>query len=134
MHKEFCAWFTQNIDRAQKKKQREAGVPIHKSSYGQAAKVMDIAAKVYVRYCAKPSPDVARTLAPMLHGALDNQIIRHLIARFHCAGITSENLEDVDREKYDKLQSLLHKEILEDFYSAIHPVEYDDIMFRRLNR
>ena len=55
-------------------------------------------------------------------------------ARFPCAGITSENLEDVDREKYDKLQSLLHKEILEDFYSAIHPVEYDDIMFRRLNR
>ena len=134
LHGKFCTWFTQNVDRAQKKKQREAGVSIHKSSYGQAAKVLDIAAKVYVHYCAKPSPDVALTLAPMLHGALDNQIIKHLIARFPCAGISSENLEDVDREKYDKLQSLLHKEILENFYSAIHPVEYDDIMFRRLNR
>ncbi len=68
--------------------------------------MLDITAKVYVHYCAKPSPDVARTLAPMLHGALDNQIIKHLITRFPSAGTTSENLEDVDREKYGKLQSL----------------------------
>jgi hypothetical protein len=96
--------------------------------------VLDITAKVYVRYCAKPSPDIARTLAPMLRGALDNQIIKHLIARFPCAGITSESLEDVDRGKYDKLQALVNQQILEDFCSAIDPVEYDDIMFRRLNR
>ncbi|MFY9906234.1 MAG: hypothetical protein WBD45_14505 [Terriglobales bacterium] len=69
-----------------------------------------------------------------LRALLDNQIIKHLILRFPSAGINSGSLEDVDRDKYDKLQSLLHKEILEDFYSAIHPVEYDDIMFRRLNR
>jgi hypothetical protein len=52
MHAEFCVWFTQNIDRAQKKKQREKFAPVLKSSYGQAAKVLDIAAKVYVYYCA----------------------------------------------------------------------------------
>ena len=60
MHADFCGWFTQNIDRAQKKKQRESGAAIRKSSYGQAAKVIDIAAKVYVYYCALPSREPHR--------------------------------------------------------------------------
>lgn len=134
MHAEFCEWFTQNIDRAQKKKQREKSTTVHKSSYGQAAKVLGIAAKVYVYYCAMPSPEIAEVLIPLLHGAMDNKIVQHLIAKFPETGIKSEKLEDIDSQKYEQLQSLVAKEIVDDFHSEIYPVQYDDIMFRRLNR
>ena len=96
MHADFCGWFTQNIDRAQKKKQRESGAAIRKSSYGQAAKVIDIAAKVYVYYCALPSRD-AQVLLLLLHGAVDNEIVKHLIRKFPDAGVKSKQLEDIDR-------------------------------------
>lgn len=134
MHADFCAWFTQNIDRAQKRKQRESGAAIRKSSYGQAAKVIDIAAKVYVYYCALPSRETAQVLLPLLNGAVDNEIVKHLIRKFPDAGVESKQLEDIDRPKYDQLQSLVRREIREDFNSEIVPVQYDDILFRRLNR
>lgn len=133
-HADFCCWFTQNIDRAQKKKQRESGAAIRKSSYGQAAKVIDIAAKVYVYYCALPSRESAQALVPLLHGALDNEIVKHLIQKFPETRIKSKQLEDIDRPKYEQLQSLVGREIREDFNSEILPVQYDDILFRRLNR
>src|SRR5258708_14891217 len=71
-HAEFCAWFTQNIDTAEKKLKNGRIKPAGPSSYGHAAKVLDITAKVYVYYCTEPSPEVARLLIPMLHGAIDN--------------------------------------------------------------
>jgi hypothetical protein len=81
-----------------------------------------------------PLHEVAQMLVPILHGALDNQIIEHLIGRFPEEGISSNSLEDVDRAKYEQLQSLVVREVLDDFHSEIYPVQYDDIMFRRLNR
>ena len=93
MHADFCGWFTQNIERAQKKKQRESGAAIRKSSYGQAAKVIDIAAKVYVYYCALPSRESAQVLIPLLHGALDNKIVKHLIQKFPETRIKSKQLK-----------------------------------------
>jgi hypothetical protein len=113
LHEDFCNWFTENVPRAQKKKQREAGAPIKKSSYGQAAKVMDIAAKVYVYYCNMPSPEIARVIVPILHGALDNEIVQHLIRKFPGAGVKSEALEDIDCNKYQQLQSLVAKDVQE---------------------
>ena len=50
-----AAGLHRTLTEQQKKKQRESGAAIRKSSYGQAAKVIDIAAKVYVYYCALPS-------------------------------------------------------------------------------
>jgi hypothetical protein len=70
----------------------------------------------------------------MLHGALDNQIIGHLTERFPEGGVRAKAIQDVDRIEYERLQLLLAKEIQEDFHSAIYPVQYDDLMFRRLNR
>lgn len=133
-HAEFCAWFTEKIDTAEKKLKNGRIKPAGPSSYGHAAKVLDITAKVYVYYCAQPSPEVAQMIVPMLHGALDNQIIGHLIQRFPKAGITAETINNVDRGEYEKLQSLVNTEIREDFNSEIYPVQYDDILFRRLNR
>jgi hypothetical protein len=110
------------------------GEPVHRSSYGQAAKVLDIAAKVYVYYCNMPSPEIAKALIPMLRGALDNNVVQHLIGKFPEVGVRSNNLEDIDRNKYEQLQSLVVKDVQGDFHSEIFPVQYDDIMFRRFNR
>jgi hypothetical protein len=136
IHSEFCIWFTQDVRIAERKvgKKVERTILAHASSFGHAAKVLDIAAKVYVYYCSLPSPEVAEILLPLLNGGLDNQIISDLIQRFPDSGITSENLEDVDRLKYERLQSLVRERIREDFRSSIHPVQYDDILFRKLNR
>jgi hypothetical protein len=136
LHAEFCVWFIQNIQIAERTvgKKAKRTIPAHATSFGHAAKVLDIAVKVYIYYCSLPSTDVATSLIQLLHGGLDNQIIRHLIERFPDGGITSENLEDVDRVKYEQLQGLVRRQIREDFHSAIHPVQHDDILFRKLNR
>ena len=76
----------------------------------------------------------AQVLIPLLHSALDNEIVKHLIQKFPETRIKSKQLEDIDRPKYEQLQSLVGREIREDFNSEILPVQYDDILFRRLNR
>ena len=50
-HRSFCEWFTQNVPAAEKKLKNARVQPREPSSYGQAAKVLDIAIKVYVYYC-----------------------------------------------------------------------------------
>jgi len=134
-HAKFCEWFTKHIQIAERtvgKKKRT--IPAHPSSFGHAAKVLDIVAKVYFLYCSLPSPEVADRLLPFLHGGLDNQIIQQLIGRFGDSGVVSKNLEDVDDHKYAQLQAPVCKQIREDFGSLIHPVQFDDILFRKLNR
>jgi hypothetical protein len=66
-HADFCQWFMQSISTAEKKFKNGQTKPSRPCSYGQAAKVLDVAAKVYVYYCAQPSFETARRLVPMLH-------------------------------------------------------------------
>jgi lambda repressor-like predicted transcriptional regulator len=70
----------------------------------------------------------------MLHGAVDNPMMQHLASRYPDAGLKSKTIEEVDREEYRKLQRLVAQDIQRDFQSEILPVQYDDIMWRRLNR
>ena len=131
-HAELCNWFTQNIRTAERKGKNP--IPEGSCSYGQAAKVVNISAKVYVYYCALPSSNAAQVLVPMLHAALDEGMIEHLRKRFPGAGIQARTNKAVDRDEYERLRSHVAKEIQEDFRSEIFPVQYDDITFRRLNR
>ena len=73
-------------------------------------------------------------ITPMLHGAVDTPIMSHLASRFPNAGVTSRTIEQVDRDGYQRLQSLVAQDIEGNFQSEILPVQYDDIMWRRLNR
>jgi hypothetical protein len=41
---------------------------------------------------------------------------------------------ETDRDEYDRLQILVRKDIRENYRDEIHPVQYDDLAFRRLNR
>ena len=70
MHDNFCRWFVQNIKLAKKSEP---------SSYGHAAKILDLALKVYVYYCKMPNPELAEMLIPRLNAAIDGPILRHLL-------------------------------------------------------
>jgi hypothetical protein len=131
MHRGFCQWFVKTIRLA------KTDEP---SSYGHAAKVLDLALKVYVYYCKMPSPAKAESLMPRLNGAIDTPILRHLF----------KNLEDIyrkpypphylwtikmiDKEDYDLLQKVIRQDIRDSFGDNILPVQYGEIMGRRLNR
>ena len=69
MHRDFCQWFVKTIKLAKTEEP---------SSYGHAAKVLDLALKVYVYYCKMPSPEKAESLMPRLNGGIDTPILRHL--------------------------------------------------------
>jgi len=66
-HADFCEWFMRSISTAEKRFKNGQTKPSRACSYGQAAKVLDVSAKVYVYYCSQPSPEAARRLVPMLH-------------------------------------------------------------------
>jgi hypothetical protein len=61
MHRGFCQWLIRTIRLA-----KIEGAP----SNGHAAKVLDLALKVYVYYCKMPSPATADSLMPRLNGLL----------------------------------------------------------------
>jgi hypothetical protein len=130
MHRDFCQWFVKTIRLA------KTGEP---SSYGHAAKVIDLALKVYVYYCKMPNPAKAESLIPRLNGSIDTPILRHLFKRiedFYGKPYPPHHLwsiKTINREDYDLLQKLILQDIRDSFDDSISPVEYDDIMERRLN-
>ena len=131
MHRAFCQWFVKTIKLA---KTEES------SSYGHAAKVLDLALKVYVYYCKMPSPAKADSLIPRLNGVMDTPILRHLYKRLE--DIYGKpypphhlwSIKTINREDYELLQKIILQEIRDSFDGRILPVQYDDIMGRRLNR
>jgi hypothetical protein len=50
-------------------------------SFGYAAKVIDLALKVYIYYCKMPSPAKVESLIPRLNVAVDTPILRHLFKK-----------------------------------------------------
>jgi hypothetical protein len=123
-HVGFCNWFTQNIRTATKKLKSGEIRPSVECSYGHGAKVIDIAAKVYVYYCEQPSAEVARRVVPMLHCALDTPMMLLL-------DTAKTTIQEVDQQEYEQLQVLVSSKIVG---QGIYAVQYDDIMWRRLQR
>ena len=131
MHTDFCQWFVKTIRLV------KTDEP---SSYGHAAKVLDLALKVYVYYCKMPSPPKAESLMPRLNGAIDTQILRHLFKKLEIICRKSYPLRYlwtiaiIDKEDYDLLQKVIRQDIRDSFRDKLSPVQYDDIMGRRLDR
>jgi hypothetical protein len=125
LHNGFCGWFVKNISTAAKSLKNGRTIASSRCSYGHAAKVLDVAAKVYIYYCVQPSPEGAQRLVPMLHAALDTDMMKRL-----CRNSPS-NLQGVDRAEYQRLQALVNDAIKG---SGIYPVQYDDIMWRHIQR
>lgn len=129
-HRTFCKWFTHEIRTAEKKLKNGKVLESERASYGHAAKILDIAIKVYVYYCAQPNAEVAERVLPFLNGAVDTQIMEHL--QSVCATtIRSKTIKEVDEKAYRGLQLLV---CAESQALKIYPVQYDDVMWRRLNR
>ncbi len=131
IHSDFCQWFIKTIRLAKTEEP---------SSYGHAAKVLDLALKVYVYYCNMPSPVKAESLMPRLNRAIDTPILRHLFKKLE--DIYRESLPPhylwtikmIDKEDYDLLQKVIRQDIRDSFKDKLSPVQYDDIMGRRLDR
>jgi hypothetical protein len=123
LHREFCDWFTRTICTAPKQFKNGGTKPSCHCSYGQAAKVLDVAAKVYIHYCGLPSPEVANRILPWLHAALDTQMMGAL-------GVAA-TLQQIGVAEYQDLRRRVIRAIGD---SNVHPVEFDDVMWRRLNR
>jgi len=130
MHKAFCQWFVKTIRLAKTEEP---------SSYGHAAKVLDLALKIYVYYCKMLTPAKAELLTPRLNGVIDTPILRHLFKRLEdIYGKPSPphylwTIKMINEEDYDLLQKALRQEIRDSFDDRISPVQYDDIMGPRLN-
>jgi hypothetical protein len=130
-HRSFCQWFTREIRTAEKKLNNGKVQQSQAASYGQAAKVLDIAIKVYVYYCKLPTAEIAERIVPFLHGAVDTPIMEHLKSECMATTIRAKTIKEVDEKAYRVLQSLV---LAASIARKIHPVQYDDIMWRQLNR
>jgi hypothetical protein len=130
LHKAFCRWFVKTIKLAKTEEP---------SSYGHAAKVLDLALKIYVYYCKMLTPAKAESLTPRLNGVIDTPILRHLFKRLEdMYGKPSPphylwTIKMINEEDYDLLQKALRQEIRDSFDDRISPVQYDDIIGLRLN-
>jgi hypothetical protein len=131
MHRDFCQWFVKTIRLAKTEEP---------ASFGHAAKVIDLALKVYVYYCRMPSPAKAKSLIPRLNGTIDTPILRHLFKKLEDIYGKSYpphylwTIKMINKEDYDLLQKVIRQDIKDSFDDYISPVQYDDIMWRRLNR
>ncbi len=132
-HKAFCEWFCREIRTAEKTLKNGKTKPSQPASYGQAAKVLDVAFKVYVYYCSQPSADVAARIDPFLHGAMDTAMMKYLTHKFPETLVRSTTVEHVDEQTYVVLKGLVARDIKMRFHGEILPVQWDDIVWRELN-
>ena len=134
IHSDFCEWFVQNIITAEKILKNEKIKKSRAASYGQAAKVFDVALKVYVYYCNLPDHKSAVKLLPMLHSAVDTLMMKNLKMKYPEENIKAETIEAIGKSDYIVLQKMVLQNIEDEFDKSILPVHYDDIMWYRLNR
>lgn len=134
-HDNFCSWFTGNIKTAERWKNGKLIKESHFASWGQAAKVLDIALKVCIYYCNLPSVEDSSRILPWLNGAIDTPIMENLKMRYSAAILSETNtIESIDRQIYGQLQKLIREDIRKSFNNEIFAVQYDDIKWRELNR
>ena len=137
-HRRFCEWFTEKVRTAEKKIGDHAPRPSEPASYGQAAKVLDMALKVYFYYCGRPSAEVSTRLVSMLNAPVDTLILKCLKQKAKELGltgrhsVTASTIKQIDKRQYQDLQSLVDDIIEKEFHNRIHRVQYEDMMWRRL--
>jgi hypothetical protein len=131
-HRSFCEWFAQEIRTAEKRLKNGKLQPSEPSSYGQGAKVLDIAIKVYVYYCAQPTAQVAQRIVPLLNGAVDVPILKVLKkSEYATDTIRATTIKEIDEAAYLTLQAVV---LAESHIHEVYPVQYDDIMWAALKR
>lgn len=130
MHSDFCKDFINKIKTASRNNKTKES---NSASYGQAAKVFDVAIKVFVYYCKMPDAKVARKIQPFLNAAIDTPILKHLKNKYPDSKTKAKSLQKIDAEQYINLQKIVKQDIKNNFDDKINPVQYDDIMWNLLN-
>jgi hypothetical protein len=134
IHADFCERFIQNISTAERVLKNNRIKRSRAASYGQAAKVFDVALKVYVYYCNLPDSVSVSKLLPMLHSAVDTLMMKNLKMKYLEENVKAKTIEAVGKSDYVVLQKMVKKHIEDEFENKILPVHYDDIMWYRLNK
>jgi hypothetical protein len=137
-HHGFCKWFQEQIRIADRKLKSGRVLPGGVPSYGQAAKILDVAIKVYVYYCSLPTEVVASRIVPFLHGAIDTDIMKHINSLDDVpAKVKARTIKAVDENLYRQLQSLLahcQAGCIPECNRNLHPVQFDDLLWRHFAR
>lgn len=134
-HGGFCKWFTENIRTAARTKNGEVIKDSKLASWGQAAKVIDIALKVCIYYCGLPSAETSKKITHWLNGAIDTKILEHLKGKNPPLILSQiHTIEGINKIEYEELQKMIRAEIEKLSNEEICPVQYDDIKWRELNR
>ncbi len=134
IHESFCIWFTENIKTAEKNLKNGKLKLSKAASYGHAAKVLDISAKVYFYYAHCPLPEVAKIVTPLLNGAIDTPIMEFLKSNFIHSEISAKTIEEIDKIQYEEMQKLIKSIIKTKYKYNLMAVQFDDIMWNELNR
>jgi hypothetical protein len=134
MHAKFCNDFSRSIKTAEKNLKNGICKEGKSASFGHAAKVLDIAIKVYVYYGSLPDATTSERITPFLKAAIDNPILKELKKKNPNKKISATNIESIDCSQYEELQKLINQDIQTVFQGSIYPVQYDDIVWNKLNR
>lgn len=124
LHDGFCRWFEQHVKTPERHKKNGTIEPSHSASYGQGAKVLDVALKVFVYYCHLPDSKTTYQIVKRLNAAVDNEMMKHLkkMPDLEASSIRANSIADVDKETYIKIQNLVRKDISSNFSGSILPV------------
>lgn len=134
LHETFCREFVKKIRLAQRKLQSGAIKPASAASYGHAAKMFDVCAKVWFHYCKMPDHQTAQRVTPYLHGAIDTPILRRLKGEFPEHGVEATTIARINEIDYRCLQGLAQRDRMKNYPRASLMVEYDDLVWSDLSR
>lgn len=133
-HNGFCRWFLRNVKTAERTKRDGTKKPTGAASYGQGAKVLDIALKVYVYYCHLPDPDTAKRMTQWLNPGIDTKMMGYLKGLPGGKGVVATSIEQVHEDTCIKLQALVRNDIEVSYPIGTLPIQWDDIKWRELNK
>jgi len=126
IHSNFCKWGTREITLSKKSKH---------ASYGQIAKTLDVVLKVAIYYCHLPECKKSKELSQWLNAAVDTKMMVMLSKCFPKAMKPwPHTIEEVDRQRYDKIQKIVREFVHIKHQDTITPVQFDDYYWRELNR
>ncbi|MHA1311122.1 MAG: hypothetical protein ACTSQO_09345 [Candidatus Helarchaeota archaeon] len=115
LHDEFCKWAIKNIKPV--KTQTTSRI-----SWGQAAKIIDVATKFVFYYSNIPDQEYAKKVIKWFNSPIDRFMLQTL-------KMNLTSLTNIDKEKYELCQKKII-ELIEDYYNnKLYPLEFDDLIW-----
>lgn len=133
VHESFCMQFITKVRVAERHLKNGSVRSAASASYGHAAKMFDVCAKVWFYYCHMPDQDTATRITPYLHAAIDTPILKRLKS-LPDHKVTASTLSGIDQGTYRALQTLAARDQVDTYPTATMMVHYDDLVWSELSR